>query len=49
MQHKSENSKCTQEMKKEIIQYFYTMVGFGKGNNRVFDDLEEEKTAERRL
>jgi hypothetical protein len=49
MQHKSENSKCTQEMKKETIQYFHTMVGFGKGINRVFGDLEEEKTAERRL
>jgi hypothetical protein len=49
MKHKNKNGQCTKTMKKDTIQYFQTMSGFGQGIRQVFGDIEEEATAERNL
>jgi hypothetical protein len=49
IRNKNAEGKVTTAYKKETQKYFYTIVGFGKGINQVFRDIEEEYTAERGL
>jgi hypothetical protein len=49
LKNKTSEGRCSKNMKKETIQYFQTMKGFGDGINQVFGDIEEERTAERGL
>ena len=49
MKYKNKNGQCTKTMKKDTIQYFQIMSGFGQGIRQVFGDIEEEVIAERNL
>ena len=49
IQYKLNNSKCINNIKKETITYFYIIIGFKKGINKVFSDFKKTKTIVHRL
>ena len=49
MVNKALNNTYTNNIKKEIIAYFYIIAGFRKGIQRVFKDIKEVKTTKIKL